>query len=408
MLDLYTQIASIPIGYNHPSLMAAMRKEDNLVQFINRPALAVHPPSDWAERINNALMRVAPAGLNQVQTMACGACSLEHSQKAMFMSYQRKKRGGKPPTQEELKSCLMNKAPGSPDLTVLSFTNAFHGRTMGALALTHSKWIHKLDFPVPEWPVAHFPDLKYPLEDFVRENMEEENKCLEEVEDLIHSWNKKGKPIVGAVIEPIQAEGGDNFASPEFFQGLQRICNKNEVPLMFDEVQTGCGATGKFWAHENFNLPEVPDIVGFSKKMLTGGFYYKDNLRPAEPFRIFNTWVGDPSKLVLLEAVVNVIKGQNLLLNVQVTGDYLLKGLKDLQSKYPLLSKARGIGCFCSFDLPDGPTRDKAINNIRAKGVHMGACGDRSIRIRPTLTFQKHHAEMFLEVLEAVVKDMSK
>lgn len=131
----------------------------------------------------------------------------------------------------------------------------------GCLATTHSKAIHKLDVPSFDWPMAPFPRLQYPLEEFTRENAQEEARCLEEVgysrtwvpralyvkyncavvtkevektcvcvrlqtEDLIVKWRQKGNPVAGIVIEPIQAEGGDNHASPDFFKGLRNIARK--------------------------------------------------------------------------------------------------------------------------------------------------------------------------------------
>lgn len=76
------------------------------------------------------------------------------------------------------------------------------------------------------------------------------------------------------MVEPIQSEGGDNEASPEFFQKLQKIAKKHKAGFLIDEVQTGAGPTGKMWCHEHFDLESPPDIVTFSKKMLTGGFYH--------------------------------------------------------------------------------------------------------------------------------------
>ncbi|KAH9630352.1 hypothetical protein HF086_004485 [Spodoptera exigua] len=240
---------------------------------------------------------------------------------------------------------------------------AFHGRTFGALATTRSKAIHKLDFPSFEWPVARFPEYKYPLEEFKCENEKEDKECLANVEEQFERWEKK-KPIAGVIIEPIQAEGGDNEGSPEFFQGLQKICQTRGVGLILDEVQTGCGPTGKMWCHEHFNLPSPPDLVTFSKKMLTGGFYFKPEYMPPQPLRIFNTWMGDPSKLILLEKVIQVIKNDNLLQLVEETG----KVLK------------------C--------------------GVLGGACGVSSIRLRPALIFQPKHAEIFLDILRKTLRQL--
>jgi len=407
LLDVFTQIASLPLGYNHQSLVDSLTDPQNLSTFINRPALGSYPPADFVERLMNTLLSVAPPGLNQVQTMGCGTCANESAQKAMCMAYQHRQRGGRPPTEEEMQSSLINQAPGSPKLSFLSFMNAFHGRGMGVLAMSHAKWFHKLDFPVPDWPVAPFPQLKYPLEEHVRENEKEEQRCLEEVRDLIEKYQRRGEPVVGLCIEPIQAEGGDNHASPAFFQGLQDICKENGVYFCIDEVQTGCGSSGKFWAHEHFNLKDSPDIVTFSKKMLSGGFFFKDELRPREAYRIYNTWVGDPAKLILLEKVLGEIRNQNLLDSVNEVGQVLLGGLKDLQNKYPgVLQNARGLGSLCAVDMPSTSVRDQIMLKMRNKGVHTGGCGLRSLRLRPSLIFKKHHANIFLETLNSALAEM--
>lgn len=204
----------------------------------------------------------------------CGSCSNENAFKNMFIAYKQRERGDKGFTKEELSSTMVNKPPGSPNLSILSFEGAFHGRTLGCLAATHSKAIHKLDVPSFDWPIAKFPDYKYPLEENERENKEEDAKCLAQVEDLIVTYKKKGSPVAGIIIEPIQSEGGDNEASPEFFQKLQQIAKKHGAGLLIDEVQTGGGPTGKMWCHEHFNLPTPPDIVTFSKKMQLGGYFH--------------------------------------------------------------------------------------------------------------------------------------
>nr|NVI72107.1 putative 4-aminobutyrate aminotransferase, mitochondrial-like protein [Cucujiformia] len=222
------------------------------------------------------------------------SCSNENAYKSLFIAYRRKQRGENVDfTQEEIESCMINKPPGAPNLSLLSFHGGFHGRTFGTLATTHSKAIHKLDVPSFDWPIAHFPKYKYPLDENQRENATEDEKCLAEVEDLIVEYNKKGLHVAGIIIEPIQSEGGDNEASPEFFQRLQKIGKKYNAGLLIDEVQTGAGASGKMWCHEYFDLETPPDIVTFSKKMLTGGFYHNLDMRPQQSYRVFNTWMGD-------------------------------------------------------------------------------------------------------------------
>uniref|UniRef100_A0A8C9Q1Q1 4-aminobutyrate aminotransferase n=1 Tax=Spermophilus dauricus TaxID=99837 RepID=A0A8C9Q1Q1_SPEDA len=350
MLDLYSQISSVPIGYSHPALMKLIQQPQNASTFVNRPALGILPPENFVEKLQESLLSVAPKGMTQLITMACGSCSNENAFKTIFMWYRSKERGQRSFSKEELDTCMINQAPGCPDYSILSFMGAFHGRTMGCLATTHSKAIHKIDIPSFDWPIAPFPRLKYPLEEFVKENEQEEARCLEEVEDLIVKYRKKKKTVAGVIVEPIQSEGGDNHASDDFFRKLRDIARK--------------------------------------------------------PYRIFNTWLGDPSKNLLLAEVINVIKREDLLDNATRAGKALLTGLLDLQARYPqYISRVRGRGTFCSFDTPDESIRNKLILTARNKGVVLGGCGDKSIRFRPTLVFRDHHAHLFLNIFSDILAD---
>lgn len=258
---------------------------------VNRPAIGNFPSNFWATILQDGLLRIAPAGLNKIFTAQSGSEANELAYKASFMLYRRRERGDGDWTEEEMTSSVANAKPGSPDLAVLSFADSFHGRGFGSLSTTRSKAVHKLDIPSFDWPQAPFPRLKYPLEQHVEENDAEERRCLAEVERLITTWRF---PVAALIVEPIQSEGGDNHASPAFFQGLRDITKKHNVVMIADEVQTGFGATGKFWGHEHWNLSSPPDIVTFSKKAQTAGYFFGDQmLVPDKAYRQFNTYVHD-------------------------------------------------------------------------------------------------------------------
>lgn len=194
---------------------------------------------------------------------------------------------------------MVNQTPGSPELSILSFKSGFHGRLFGSLSATRSKAIHKVDIPAFDWPCAPFPQLSYPLSEHAAANAAEEKRCLEAYEEILIA-QKATKPVAAVIIEPVLSEGGDKHASPDYFRQLRLLARKHGAYFIVDEVQTGVGATGKFWAHEHWGLQEgeEPDFVTFSKKMQGSGVYHKKETRPASAYRIYGTWMVRPFLLL--------------------------------------------------------------------------------------------------------------
>jgi 4-aminobutyrate aminotransferase/(S)-3-amino-2-methylpropionate transaminase len=404
LLDVYAQIASIPVGYNNATLQLAATSPEMASALINRPALGNFPQHDWADILETGILSVAPKGLNQVFTGQSGSDANELAYKAAFMWKRQQQRGGAHVdfSSEDIASSMDNKSPGAPDLSIMSFKSGFHGRLFGSLSTTRSKPIHKLDIPAFDWPQAPFPCLKYPLDQFATENAAEEKRCLEETERLIKEWHA---PPAAVVVEPIQSEGGDNHASASFFRGLRALTKKHDILFIVDEVQTGVGATGKFWAHEHWGLDTPPDMVTFSKKAQTAGYYFgNDDLRPNKPYRQFNTWMGDPARAILFRAIIQEIERLDLVSHTAATGKYLYDGLASLSEKYPQdiqNLRGQGQGTFIAWD---APRRDEILKKAKAHGVNIGGSGEMAVRLRPMLIFQKHHADLLLERLEAVFK----
>ena len=404
LLDVFAQIASIPVGYNNPSLILAATSPEMVSGMINRPALGNFPQHDWASILETGILRVAPKGMTQVFTAMAGSDANETAYKAAFMWKRQQERGGPEAefSEEDMNSAMNNQAPGSPHFSIMSFKSGFHGRLMGSLSTTRSKPIHKIDIPAFDWPQCSFPMLKYPLDQHIEENAAEEKRCLVEAEDVIRNYHN---PVAAIVIEPVQSEGGDNHASPAFFNGLREITKRNGVLMIVDEVQTGVGGTGKFWAHDHWNMSDPPDMVTFSKKAQTAGYYFGNSaLRPNKPYRQFNTWMGDPSKAILFRAIVNEIDRLNLIETTAMVGDYLFGQLERLQQQYPdqfQNLRGKGMGTFIAFD---NPKRDEFLVKAKTLGINIGGSGATAVRLRPMLIFQKHHADILVDVLEMLAR----
>ena len=362
---------------------------------VNRPAIGNFPSTEWLSTLQDGILKAAPKGFDQVFTGMSGSDANEAAFKAAFMWKAQIDRGGAAAqfTEEEIRSTMMNKAPGSPNYSVLSFEGGFHGRLFGSLSATRSKAIHKLDIPAFDWPSAPFPKLRYPLHAYAEANAEEEARCLQSVESIIKSFHN---PVAAVIVEPIQSEGGDNHASPAFFQGLRAIATKHNIIFIVDEVQTGIGATGAMWAHDHWNLPSPPDIVTFSKKAQAAGYYFRDAaLRPNRPYRQFNTWMGDPSKAILMRAIVQEIHHRDLIAHTKRTGTYLFDGLERLAQRFPaeiMNLRGKDRGTFIAFD---SPRRDEVVRSCKRRGVNIGGSGERAVRLRPMLIFEPGHGKVF-------------
>lgn len=176
---------------------------------------------------------------------------------------------------------------------------------------------------------------------------------------------------------------------------------------MVDEIQTGGGAAGGWWLHEQWDLPSPPDTVSFSKKFMLGGFYFHEDLFPQHPMRIQNTWLGDPVRMAMLETVVSVVEDDKLLLRTEKAGNRLLKGIEQLaESHADLLSNPRGNGTLCAFDLPSTEQREAFLKIARNQGLAILGCGEKAIRFRPALIFTEAHAEMACELIDTAVNKL--
>merc|ERR1712060_351997 len=242
----------------------------------------------------------------------------------------------------------------------------------------------------------------------VEHNAAEEAKCLDAVRQIMAERQSEQRPVAGMIIEPVLSEGGDLHASEDFFRNLQTICKEFGSAFIVDEVQTGVCASGYMWAHEAWDLEESPDFVCFSKKALSGGYYYKDEFQPPQGYRIFNTWMGDATKLFLFKVVLETIEKEGLQTNAIAMGEALTRILSEAACNHPrFISNIRGKGTIIAFDCQTTALRDQLAERLRNNGVLVGTNGTQSIRFRPPLTFKSAHLAEFQSVFENSLGQLS-
>lgn len=375
LIDFFGFFASSTVGMNHPKMLndAEFRKrlmEAALNKVTNSDIYTVH-----MARFVQTFERVGiPEYLPYAFFIEGGALAVENALKAAFDWKVRKNfRKG------------YRREVGH---RVLHFDQAFHGRTGYTLSLTNTFDPRKTQyFPKFDWPRVINPKLTFPL---TEENLERtrqlEELALRQAKQYFYDYKDD---IACIIIEPIQAEGGDNHFRPEFLQALRELADENDALLIFDEVQTGVGITGAFWAHQALGVQ--PDLIAFGKKTQVCGILASRRLDEVEdnvfhvPSRLNSTWGGNLADMVRFDRILEIIEEDDLVAHAGKVGAYLLQRLEEMAQVLPFITNVRGRGLMCAFDLPTPAFRDAVRQQSLEEGVIVLGCGERSIRFRPPL-----------------------
>jgi L-lysine 6-transaminase len=293
---------------------------------------------------------------------------------------------------------------------VLHLTNAFHGRSGYTLSLTNTDPVKTARFPKFDWPRIDVPAITFPLGDHLAEVQAAEAVALEQARA---AFEANPHDIACFVCEPIQGEGGDNHLRAEFLQAVQALCHTYDALFVLDEVQTGVGLTGTAWAYQQLGLE--PDIVAFAKKVQLGGIMAgrRVDLIPDNVFhvssRINSTWGGGLVDMVRSRRLLELIDAHGLIARSAELGETLLKDLHRLGEIHPdLVSNVRGRGLMCAYDLPDAQTRGEVIRRMYddEQVITLG-CGERSIRVRPSLAVTSEELGQAVDAMDRVLTAVS-
>lgn len=394
LIDLYGFFGSMPVGYNHP--------------YFNDPAVVKELAR--AARIKVANSDIYSRGYSEFVETLVRVAGFPPLERYLFIE------GGALAVENTLKAAMdwkvrKNIAAGHGERgnEILHFQHAFHGRSGYTMSLTNTD-PRKTDlFAKFKWPRVSNPSIDFSLPEADREAdvIAREKKSEEEIRHFI---DERAIDIAAIILEPIQGEGGDNHFRAEFLQRLREICDENELLLIFDEVQTGLGTTGRTWCAQHFGV--VPDLLAFGKKVQVCGVMAGPRLDEVPdncfrlPSRLNSTWGGNYTDMIRSTHFLRIIEKENLVENARVVGEYFLKALLQLQSEQPIMTAVRGRGLFIAFDLPDSKTRDEFWKGLFDRGLLVLKSGDRSLRFRPALDITTEVVDEAMDLLRAQCEAM--
>lgn len=398
LLDFFSNFASCSIGYNHPRVDTPEFRERLIEAALNKPANSDIYTTYLAEFVETfARLALPPTLQKHLFLVEGGSVGVENALKTAFDWKIRKnfKRG----YQEERGK------------QILHLREAFHGRTGYTLSLTNTADPRKTQyFPKFDWPRIVNPKIEFPAtEESLAATAKAEQEALGQANQFLH---ERKDDIAALIMEPIQGEGGDNHFRPEFFRSIRQLCDENEMLLIFDEVQTGVGLTGKMWAFQHFGVE--PDLLAFGKKTQVCGFASNDRIFDIDEnvflvsSRINSTWGGNLADMVRSQRYLEIIDEEKLVANAARVGDHFLAGLHRLAQAFPeLICNVRGRGLMCAFDLPSGEMRDQAINTMEANDLLVLASGHRSIRFRPPLNLSMDETDEGMRRMEKSLREVA-
>ena len=382
-LDFSAGIAVTSTGHCHPEVVAAIQRQAGELIHMSGTDFYYASMTQLAQRLS----QVAPMG--GPHKFYFGNSGTEAVECALKLARYHTKRQG-----------------------IIAFYGAFHGRTMGSLSLTASKPQQRRRFAPLVPGVTHVP---YPYTYRFGEGKTEREyglACAKFIEDRLFKTTVPPEDVAAIFVEPIQGEGGYVPAPPEFLRELRRICDENGILLVADEVQSGAGRTGKWWAIQHAGVE--PDIVciakGIASGMPLGVTMSRGSVMDWVPGSHASTFGGNPVAIAAALASMDVIEREGLQ-NAAMVGEKLKERMSSWVHKYPMVGDVRGKGLMLAVEIvadkqskaPASKVRDQIVSAAFENGVLLLGCGETSIRLSPPLIVTQEQGDYALDVLERCI-----
>ena len=387
-IDFNSGIAVANVGHRHPKVIEAIKRQIEKFLHYSLTDFLYEEPARLAEK----LAEITPGSYEKKFFFSnSGTEAIEASLKVARGHF----RGKRP--------------------YFIAFSGSFHGRTLGSLSLTSSKPIQRRGFGPLIPGVYHVP---YPYCfrcPYKQQYPDCDIWCVSFIEEWLFKKYVPPDEVSAFVFEPIAGEGGYIVPPKEFFPRLKRLADKYGILLIDDEIQGGMGRTGKWFAIENWDVN--PDIVAVAKAIASGlplGVTIgRSDIMDLPPGSHASTFGGNPVSCAAANAVIDIIRSENLLENAKEKGEYILKRLKEMESNYDVIGEIRGIGLMIGVELvkdkktlePNQELLKKVLLKSFKKGLLVIGAGMSTIRIAPPLTITREAVDKALHILDEALKE---
>jgi 4-aminobutyrate aminotransferase len=389
-IDFAAGIAVVSTGHCHPEVVAAIQKQAAELIHISGTDFYNEPLTDLAAKLSS----IAPMrGPHKVFYGNSGAEAIECALK--LARYHTKRQH------------------------IISFFGAFHGRTMGALSLTGSKPQQKRRFAplVPGVTHIRYPNVYRDCSGDAKEQEAYSLSCARYLEEKIFKTIVPPEEVAAIFVEPIQGEGGYVVAPTSFLQELRAICDRHGILLVADEVQSGAGRTGKWWAIQHSGVE--PDMVcmakGIASGMPLGICLTRAEIMDWVPGSHASTFGGNPISLAASLATIDILE-RGAIANAAQVGLMMMQRLEGWKQSHPLVGDVRGRGLMIGIELvkdkatrePAGKLRDRVETVAFERGLMVLGCGENTIRLCPPLIVNEQEAAVALDILEDALAQVEK